>query len=143
MAFPAASARAQPKLPNTEQTPQHEAARGALSLTKVQIQLHKQTHRKRAWNKPPTTNKHSLKASGYDVGVNQEVRFCLSLLILIIVLIIKSSQDGRATTGTQMCSHLRLLSPSPSCTQIPLSNCETDVGYIMTACNQEQGSIIS
>lgn len=36
-----------------------------------------------------------------------------------------------------MSSHLGLLSLSPSCTQIPLSNSKTDLGYIMTACNQE------
>lgn len=45
--------------------------------------------------------------------------------------------DISMTAGTWTSSHLGLLSQSPSCTQIPLSNCETDLGYIMTACNQE------
>ena len=45
--------------------------------------------------------------------------------------------DISLTAGTWTSSHLGLLSRSPSCTQIPLSNCETDLGYIMTACNQE------
>lgn len=41
-----------------------------------------------------------------------------------------------------MSTHLGLLSLSPSCTQIPLSNCETDLGYIMTACNQEPNRVL-
>lgn len=40
------------------------------------------------------------------------------------------------TAGTWTSSHLGL-TQSPSYTQIPLSNCETDLVYIMTACNQE------
>lgn len=45
--------------------------------------------------------------------------------------------DISITAGPWTSSHLGLLTQSPSYRQISLSNCETDLVHIMTACNQE------
>lgn len=50
--------------------------------------------------------------------------------------------DISMTAGIWTSSHLGLLSQSPSWAQIPLSNCETDLGYIMTACNREINGVL-